>query len=153
MQTSKSHPTYNDIHAACLDIAVQSRIRCVKFDVIIGVSRGGLIPATILSHRLSVPLIPISYSAISGKGDDRNHDNILPIVDSKSILIVDDICDSGYTLRELVDHYSNENTIVYTAVTHFKLLDNPIIIPDFYWVSVSEETDGWIHFPWEWTDE
>lgn len=146
-----THPSFADIHSGCMDIAFQTKMRNAKFDAILGVSRGGLIPATILSHKLNIPLIPITYSSVVGRGDDKNHPNVLPTVDYKSILIVDDICDSGYTLKELVDHYINENTAVYTAVTHFKLLDNPVIIPNFYWLTVLED-NGWVHFPWEWTD-
>lgn len=144
----KLNPTYNDIHDACVSIVKQIKMYELKFDAIIGVSRGGLIPATIISQMLDTPLIPVSYSSKKGKGDDKNHTNILPALPDKTILIVDDICDSGNTLAELVNYYIVEDAIVSTAVIHYKRLSNPVIVPKFIWLTV-EENDGWVNYPWE----
>ena len=54
----------------------------LKFDKIYGISRGGLIPAVLLSHKMGVPLTNYAYT--------------------KNTLIVDDICDSGKTLTEML---------------------------------------------------
>lgn len=146
--SKKLNPTYNDIHDACVSIVKQIKMYELEFDAIVGVSRGGLIPATIISQMLDTPLIPVSYSSKKGKGDDKNHTNILPALLDKTILIVDDICDSGNTLAELVNYYIVEDAIVSTAVIHYKRLSNPVIVPKFYWLTV-EENDGWCHYPWE----
>jgi hypoxanthine phosphoribosyltransferase len=57
-----------------------------------------------------------------------------------NILIVDDICDTGKTLKPF-KYESN----VYTATLHYKTL--AIIEPDFWWkLAPSNE---WIVYPWE----
>lgn len=143
------NPTYDDITNACVGFSRQIKLYGIDFDAIIGVSRGGLVPANILSHLLDIPLIPVSYSSFNGKGDDKNHENNLPPIADKKILIVDDICDSGYTLRELADYYSADNlNTVYTACVYYKLRKNPVIVTNFSWVTIQEDSP-WVVFPWE----
>lgn len=143
------NPTYNDITDACIAFVKQIKMYNIEFDAIIGVSRGGLVPANILSHALDIPLIPVSYSSFNGKGDDRNHENVLPPIADKKLLIIDDICDSGHTLRELADHYSADQlNTVYTACIYYKLRKNPVIVTNFSWLTINEDSP-WIVFPWE----
>lgn len=143
------HPTYDDIHNACVGLAHQIQLYELQLDVIVGVSRGGLMPANTLSQILDVPLLPVCYSSKKGKGDDKNHQNILPVLADKKILILDDICDSGSTLKEINDFYmlKNDNK-VYTASIYFKSIENPPIIPNLIWVTIPEDSD-WVIFPWE----
>jgi len=62
-----------------------------NIDSVMGVPRGGLTPAVLISHRLGIPWT----------------DTIQP-----NTLVVDDICDTGKTLEEAPG--------VYTAVLHYK---------------------------------
>lgn len=126
------HPTYDDIHNACREWSTKFGRFVQKFDCVVGVSRGGLIPAVITSHMLEVPFTPISYSSTSGAGDNKNHQNSLPDIDGTVILVIDDICDTGLTLKEIADHYRNKGKIVYTCVLHYKVRKNGPHIPDFY---------------------
>ncbi len=151
------NPTYDDITDACIGIAKQILLYDIKFDAIVGVSRGGLIPATILSQLLGIPLIPVSYSAKEGNGDNRDHDNILPVIDNKTILIMDDICDSGYTLKELSEHYTHSSSLtmtftntVYTGCIYYKMREQPVIATNFSWVTIQEDAP-WVIYPWETT--
>lgn len=150
------NPSYINVHRACQEFkdeieALDSRpdYHCrSRPDYIVGLSRGGLIPATILSHMTDIPLVPVKYSSKSGNGDNRNHDNVLPHIDGATLLIVDDISDSGNTLREVVDHYRYEGHTVRTAALYYKELANPVFVPDIVWKTIPE--DGpWIVFPWE----
>lgn len=73
-----------------------SRIHNDKFkpQFIIGITRGGLIPATMLSHRLDCPLL--TY--------DPLYDDISKLrcsFERNSILIVDEINDSGTTINSI----------------------------------------------------
>ena len=90
----------------------------VQIKSITGIERGGLIPAVMISHKLNIPYV--------------NKIN-------KDTLVVDDICDSGETLK---------NTIAgYTATLHYKKTAS--FTPDFYSKEVGDE---WIVYPWERTD-
>ena len=73
-------------------------------DVIVGISRGGLIPGVMMSHKLNVPFKPVHAST----RDFPHWENYLPRPSDKKILIVDDICDSGETFEKL-STYIKEN--------------------------------------------
>ena len=65
-------------------------------------------------------------------------------IKDKTVLVVDDVADSGRTLQlavELIKLYGPKE--VRTAALYIK--PKSIIIPDFY----AAETDLWIVFPWE----
>jgi len=75
-----------------------------KPDFLVGVGRGGLVPAAYLSHRTGVTLLSVDHSS----GDAAFADELLAKLAAKSragsrILIVDDINDSGATLAYLRD--------------------------------------------------
>ena len=94
----------------------------LKLDYIHGIPRGGLIPAVMLSHKMGIPLTNYMYL--------------------KNTLILDDICDSGKTLKEC---YGKTGT-QYSAVLHYKP-HTAIIEPDLY--ACKFESDDWIVYPWE----
>jgi hypoxanthine phosphoribosyltransferase len=141
-------PTYDEIHKACFNMAMRSVAHGYRFDRIIGVSRGGLLPAVMLSHMLDIPMTAINYSSSAGKGDNKNHVNILPNVTESRLLIVDDICDSGHTLKEIAAYYSGKLKACYTGCLFYKELTSPIHIPDLYWQKIPEDA-GWVEFPFE----
>lgn len=95
----------------------------IKFDYVYGIPRGGLIPATIVSHELNVPFLL--------------NDNIKR---NKTILIVDDICDKGETLKPFL---SLNRSMIKTA-TLFRHRESKVT-PDFY----IHENTKWIQFPYE----
>ena len=90
----------------------------VQIKSITGIERGGLIPAVMISHKLNIPYV--------------NKIN-------KDTLVVDDICDSGETLKNIVAGY--------TATLHHKKTAS--FTPDFYSKEVGED---WIVYPWERND-
>jgi hypoxanthine phosphoribosyltransferase len=92
-----------------------------NFKNIYGVPRGGLIIAVVLSHRLKLPLI-LSANKISDE-----------------TLIVDDISDTGKTLKKIAKKNSIVATLWTTPHTKFK--------PNYY-VNVLKK-DEWVVFPFE----
>ena len=89
-----------------------------------GLPRGGLPIAVELSHRLDLPLLMNYY--------DRK------VVTDKKILVVDDIADTGNTLKD----FGNKHNIICTLHYH----QQSIVKPDYY---VEEKGDRWIVYPWE----
>ena len=72
------------------------------------------------------------------------------------ILIVDDICDSGNTLKALVEFYRSKEVIVETAVLYYKDKWPTLNITDVkhgfypnYFIKRVGIDDPWIIFPWE----
>jgi hypoxanthine phosphoribosyltransferase len=122
-------------------------------DTIVAISRGGLIPASVVSRTLNVKKV-YSYGI-----NFYNRENELkkvpdvyqPLPDSfwsSNILVVDDVADSGNSLQHVLMslkrrfHTDNE-PLIYTVFYKPK----SIIKPQFY----SETVDSgiWINFPWE----
>ena len=93
-----------------------------------GIPRGGLIPATWISHKTGIKYQQINSAQIS-KMADLSH-----------ILIIDDICDSGKTVKEIRENYPK----VKVACLYYK--ENEVAKPDIYGEIVG---DGWLVFPWE----
>ena len=95
---------------------------------IYGVPRGGLIPATWISHKTEIKYQQINSAQIS-KMADLSH-----------ILIIDDICDSGKTVKEIRENYPK----VKVACLYYK--ETASETPDIYGKIVGDE---WLVFPWE----
>lgn len=104
----------NSIHSGILEI-----------QTIYGIPRGGLIISTCLSYSLDKPLI-------------LNSDKILD-----NTLIVDDIADSGKTLKE----YKNNFNLTHNKIATLILNKSSDIVPDFY--SYLNTENKWINFPYE----
>jgi hypoxanthine phosphoribosyltransferase len=121
-------------------------------DFLVGVGRGGLVPAAYLSHRTGIPMLSVDHSS----GEAGFADELLAKLAAKmragmNILIVDDINDSGTTiafLREAIATYGGIADRLRVAV----LINNVRSRAKAdYW---SEEIDRsedkrWFVFPWE----
>jgi len=101
---------------------------------VVGLARGGLVPAVHLSHKLNVPLIVKQFQTRDG----NNKDNV--VIPPRS-LIVDDINDSGKTLSEVVKYCEGDYR---TCTIYYK--DSSIFDVDFY---CRNAYNNWIVFPWE----
>ena len=124
-----------------------------KYDFILGVARGGLIPAVYISNKLNIPLMVTSYSSNRGNGDGGDNDfewlenKKNKIKPDSNIIIVDDICDTGYTIEEIYNIVKTKTTgVVHTATIDYK--ESAVFKPDFYQRKLSR-SDGWITYPWE----
>ena len=104
----------------------------VKFEcdeeigAIYGLPRGGLPIAVSLSHSLGLPLLMDYY--------DRK------VVTDKKILVVDDIADTGETLKFYEETF--QKGYIVTIHEH----DQSIVKPEY---SVIAKGDAWIVYPWE----
>ena len=159
MKITLAYPTWDQIDQGCSRIVSEVHRRLeseIEPTLIVGLARGGLVPAVRISHLFRhTPMISINYSAKTGRGDNKQADNILiPGDNTKAdhaprgshVLIVDDIADSGNTLKEVADSYLAHGCIVTTAVLYSK--DGSVITPDIVWQQIPEDAP-WIIFPWE----
>ncbi len=117
-----------------------------KFDVIVGLTRGGLIPAVRLSHMMDTPMLPFNPHLLHANGDARGKVKlpISPVV-CKRILIVDDIADTGKTFDKCEKFFRNLGfTVRTTSVYINKKTTN--FVPTY---GVHDSQKCWIVFPWE----
>lgn len=146
MKPILTHPSYHDIEKGCAILATRIIYNLETPDIIVGLARGGLVPAVILSHILGVKMIPVSYSSKKGEGEYKQYENTLPIIPHKYLLIMDDIVDSGFTMREVAQHYEDQGHDVNVASLYYK--EGAAIAPMFFWQDIPKDSP-WIIFPWE----
>lgn len=119
-----------------------------QFKRLVIVARGGLGAASYLSQFLKTrDFTVISISSYSSDREQQQltpHTNLsvvqLEELDNSDTLIVEDMVDSGETLRYLISILPKAKTFA----LHCKMAKTDII-PDYYlW-----QTDKWIVYPWE----
>lgn len=142
-------PTIEEIYRYIADIAKKIKERKIDIDLIIGISRGGLVPARFLSDFLLIPDIKIVSAGFYLGPKQRMERPVIysPITESlhnKTILLVDDVADTGETIIEVEKHLKEKGAKkIYIAVIYIKPWNKARI--DFY----VRETTAWIIFPWE----
>lgn len=142
-------PSWDDIYELSVELARKIKERGLKVDTIVAVARGGLIPARIISDLLDVLDIEVVQCIFyKGIGEREREPVILKPVRSdlrgKSVLIVDDVADTGGTLSKIIEHVKAAGASDVTVATLYVKPWNKADI-DFSVV----ETDAWVVFPWE----
>ena len=121
---------------------VANRATSFKPTHIVGITRGGLIPAVMLSHSFDLPMETLGVSFRDNKA--THHTKFKPIDDAR-YLIVDDINDSGTTFKVVSDIFRNRRLVFATAALINK--EKSDFSVDFY--GEMFYYDDWINFPWE----
>lgn len=132
--------TYENIHGLVVEKIPQFK----DFDVVVGISRGGLLPSLIISQHKKIPLIPLTWQTRDGHTQDVQ--GLVSILNNyNKILIVDDINDTGLTLTQIdsiVSKYTKE-------VTYYTVVKKPLTNFTKSIYSEVVDNDFWIVFPWE----
>lgn len=120
-----------------------------KPDLVIGIARGGLVPARVVCDFLlqkDLAAIKVEHWGIAATLGKAKLKYPLPVdISGKSILVVDDVADTGDTFSVIMDYIKEKNpSEVKTAVLHYKTCSTSI--PD-YWAQMQEEWK-WIIYPW-----
>ena len=135
-------------------------------DYIVGLTRGGLLPAVMISHYLDIPMQSLDVSIRDGGECTSNLGMAEDAYNGKNILVVDDINDQGSTLNWIMKDWpsgcfpSDErweriwgNNVRFAVVVDN--MSSQCIIGMNYWgMEVNKaENDVWIEFPYEewWT--
>ena len=118
-------------------------------DVVLGIARGGLIPAGSLAYALGCKnLFTISVEFYTGVDSRLDVPVMLPPflnahdLDEASVLVVDDVADTGRTLELVAEFCSGHVRDLQTAVLYEK--PQSVITCDHVW----KRTSRWINFPW-----
>jgi len=148
--------------------AIQQKLDQIRWypELVIGIARGGLLPATMLSHRLKIPVSIISMTTYDDNETKKSNmagtEGILydPVTGAKMMwsdieclnleeaLLVDDICDTGETLAAISKHLPKVK-----LATLFQKVDvnnqQPFTVPN--WISRGQVVahHKWVVFPWE----
>lgn len=144
----KEYYSIDNLNEDILSLISQVRSANLNIDLILSVNRGGCIPGVYLSHGLKLPHKVIDLQLRDGTNiPDSNSVKNLKI-NSKKILIIDDINDTGSTFIHLNRIINANNTKKY-----FACLINNIgskFQVEFYGRSINKvEKPSWYVFPWE----
>ena len=113
------------------------------FKGIIAITRGGLVPASIVARELDIRLIETVCVSSYDWQDQRGEIEILkPLqMDGEGWLLIDDLVDTGRTARSVREMLPK----AHFATVYAKPLGRPLV--DTYVTEVSQDT--WILFPWD----
>lgn len=156
-KSNKRNYSWSYIERACREIA--NKYHAPPPSTIIGLSRGGWIPAVTLANMMNVREVYsigiASYETDNGCAEDVQGElrtyqkipvNCPELSKGRPILIVDDISDKGHTLSCVVNNIKSIfGNHIQTATIFTK--HGTSFVPDYYYNQVSD--DEWVVFPWE----
>jgi hypoxanthine phosphoribosyltransferase len=128
------------------------RLRDVPFDLMLAITRGGLVPAGMLAYRLRIRNILVAAVEFY---DDEGHPGPRPtflqfpadpLLRGQRILIVDEVWDSGTTIHAVTERVRQAGGIPTTVVLHYKPTHSVVPgSPDLHAVV----TDAWVVYPFK----
>jgi hypoxanthine phosphoribosyltransferase len=144
--------TWDEISRWTLDVARQIQDCRCKPTVIIGLTRGGWIPARLLCDHLHVKklyAVKTEHWGVTANPDGKAllTQELNISIENDRVLAVDDITDTGESLALAMAHLSimhprELHSATLLHITHSK------IEPEFYSVTVPKEKWTWFIFPW-----
>jgi hypoxanthine phosphoribosyltransferase len=142
-------PSWDRIYDMLIELAKRVRQSGFEPDLIVGVCRGGWTPARVMSDLLenvNTASIRIEFYLAPGVTARKPviSQAIMVPVKGVKVLVVDDVADTGESLKVAVDHLDVCGAkAVKTATIYYK--PQSIFKPDFFIV----QTEQWVVFPWE----
>lgn len=152
MNVNKTFIKWDEFHKDCDKVAAQLLNK--KFNYIIGLSRGGVIPARIIAENVEADHFLILGLKLYNGNQPGEHIQITQDIPDNiemdrhdNILIVDDISDGGTTLRYAMSYMFRKSGggNISTACPYYK--PHTKYKPSYY--AKSYPNDEWIVFPFE----
>ena len=149
MSSDKLTLSYEDFGLAIRELAKSIADSGFKPDAILSIARGGFLIGGALGYALGIKnTLAMSVEFYTGENQRLPVPVVLPPIPKVSdfqgltILIADDVADTGETLKLVQEFVSPHVKEARTAVLYEK--PRSIIKPDYSW----HRTDKWINFPW-----
>ena len=143
------HTSWEDVERLSEELAQKIIESGYEANLAVAVSRGGFDPARILCDQLGIRrLASVQVEFYSGVQDTAEKPRIVyPLnadVRGKSVLLVDDVSDTGDSLMLAKEHVlAGSPGELKVATLHIKPWTN--LKPDYH----ASETEAWIVYPWE----
>jgi len=140
---------WDELYGLCLELADRISASGLKFDAILGISRGGLVPSRVLSDELENPnIIVVRVEFYTDIYKVKAEPRVVHVPDldlkGKDVLVVDDVADSGRSLECISRLLKEEDAkTIRIATVFYKPWSS--VVPDFY----VRTTDKWVVFPHE----
>ena len=127
-------------------------------DYIVGIVRGGAVPAVFLSHKLKIPVQMVHWNTRDSNEWGNESNTWIPedIMAGAKVLIIDDIIDGGDTIRELLADWQTwvaglgnlpvDNIRIASMIYN----TSQSVKPHFFHKTIDRLSDKrWVIFPWE----
>lgn len=138
--------SWEEVMDVLKSIALEAR-KDLDPDVVVGIARGGLVPATILACILQVELCPVVMTRkLRGHVVRDRPAFVVPvpdIVEGRRVLVVDEMVLTGETLLLAVQETKKKGARKVRSAALWASMDG--WKPDWWGM----ETAGWIMFPWD----
>jgi uncharacterized protein len=150
MNLARRHITWTDVSRMVATLLAQLPR---GFDNILVITRGGMVPACLISERTGVRNI-LCAAVVFYEGSAQKYAKPMFVqfpddqqVKGRRVLVIDDVWDSGSTIVAVRDRLRAAGADVQVCVLHWKPTHSrfPDDRPDYY----AEQTDGWIVYPWD----
>lgn len=137
---------YDDVLTMCKHLAYHLETRHV--DLIVGIKRGGVVPALHLSHALEKPMEVITWQ--TRDNDIKEHNEVIKqaVLEGKHVVFVDDINDTGMSAGQIITAYGYdvvENPNITFAVMVEKVSSSRVVDVS----ALRIDDPRWVIFPWE----
>ena len=140
---------WQTFYSLCLEAADMVRRSKKNYDVFVGISRGGLVPLRVLSDELGqenlLVIRVIFYEDIQETiAEPIIKDDLKIDIRGLKLLVVDDVADSGRSLKKVLEYLKKAGAEEVDSLTIFYKPYSEII-PTFY----VRTTKKWVVFPHE----
>ena len=140
--------TWEQIANDCADLAN----KIGPCDAIVAIGRGGLIPSTIISYTLNVPVVNLTIKSYQDFVAGELQFGQIPGLKfnsefrDKRVMVIDDLSDKGNTLLAAKDHFESCDFTNFKFATLY-IKKSTKLMPNFH---VKDFDDNiWLDFPWE----
>ena len=127
-----------------IDVLVKTTTRKIKlknkkYDAILGIKHGGIIPTKLISKELKIENIKF----ISIKNKQIIIDEFPSLKKNEKYLVIDEIFDSGYTYKIVYNIIKDFDHDFVVLISRYKPENKKVIFGELL------NHDKWIIFPWE----
>ena len=134
----RSYCTWQDVDLLVQNLAYKIQRSCKKYDAILAITNGGIVPARLMARELNIN--DIQFIPIRNKKLFIN--KLPPLHKSKKYLIVDEIYDTGNTFSKVSDSLRGFDCDFAFLMSRYR--DSNVTL-----VAKILNHNKWVVFPWE----